>query len=529
MLHFNNEVWFVSAEMAPLVKAGGLGDVIGSLPKYLIKAGINARVVIPYYKKIIKPELIRIENNYPAGRVNFSEIPFDFGLKTARTADGVPLVLIEQDHFFNREDVYGPHGGNRGYKDNLWRFAMLAHGLAYAMRVLGSPMVVHTHDWSGGYAPAVIKQSFGEKKIKIFGRDMLSAKLARHVNADGLRPAIIFTIHNLGYQGVYGLDDFYDIGLDYKYNTSACYEHFGTLNSLKGGLLLSDMATTVSPTYAREITTPGFGFGLDGELKKLYNNGKLKGILNGIDLDYWNPKTDKMIYHNLNIGRDSYKLTDYNKWSDFKLKNKKSLLSELSVPLKYSADGKPMPLIGVVSRFAPEKGIEALLDALFNYRDFPFHLVLLGSGDRRIENKARYLSEIYKDRVFSMAGRYDETMSHKIYAASDIFVMPSRTEPCGLSQMISMRYGGVVVAGDTGGLHDTVTDLFSVEKDSANGILVKYIDSDGVIWALKKLYDIYAEEGDLWKKMVINAANKHFGWDSSAQVYENLYYDAINA
>ena len=529
MSEFNNEIWFAGAEMAPLVKAGGLGDVMGSLPKVLLKSGMNVRVVIPYYKNIIPKNFIDIKEVYPAGKVNFGEIPFEFGIKTGFAMGDIPIVLVEQNHFFNREDIYGSHGGVCAYKDNLWRYAMLAHGTAYAMRILGIPLIVHTHDWSGGLVPAVIKQMFGDKKVRIEGEaeGVLNAKLGRRINAKGLRPAIIFTIHNLGYQGVYGIDDFYDIGLDFKYNSSSAYEHFGTFNSLKGGMKLSDVVTTVSPTYAGEITTPEFGFGLDGELKSLRDNGRLKGILNGIDLDYWNPKTDGLISYNLNLKEDKYNLKNYNEWKNFKLKNKKALFSALSMPIETGNNGNVLPLIGIVSRLTEEKGINEFLDALFNWNDFPFQVVILGSGRDYIEGKANYLSKIYRDKVYAMTGSYDEALSHKIYAAADIFVMPSKFEPCGLSQMIAMGYGCVIAAGDTGGLHDTVSDIVDSGVKNPSGILIKHTNPDGIAWALKELYNRYIADGDEWSNLVVNSANKQFGWDDSAKVYENLYYDII--
>ena len=547
MSEFNNEIWFVGAEMSPLVKAGGLGDVMGSLPKFLLRAGINVRVVIPYYKNIIPKNLLDIRKTYPAGGVNFGEIPLEFGIKTGFAMGDIPVVLIEQNHFFNREEVYGTHGGVCAYKDNLWRYAMLAHGTAYAMKILGIPLVVHTHDWSGGFVPAVIRQTFGDKKVSVnvsgSVEGILSGKLSRRVSANGLRPAIAFTIHNLGYQGVYGLDDFYDIGLDFKYNSSDAYEHFGTINSLKGGIKLSDIVTTVSPTYAQEITDSRFGFGLDGELKNLSDTKRLRGILNGIDLDYWNPKTDRFISYNLNIKNDVYGIKDYEEWKKFKLNNKETLFSEISMPLKKDKDGKILPLIGVVSRLTEEKGINEFLDALFNWNDFPFQVVILGSGKDYIESKANYLAEVFKGKVFAQTGKYDEALSHKIYAASDIFVMPSKFEPCGLSQMIAMRYGCVIAAGDTGGLHDTVSDITNPDAKNPSGILVQYTDSNGIAWALNSLYNIYAsgisgeesrksagkEKGRDrgWSDIVINSANKHFGWEDSAKVYEGLYYDII--
>ncbi len=529
MSEFNNEIWFVGAEMSPLVKAGGLGDVMGSLPKVLLKSGINIRVVIPYYKNIIPENLIEIKEVYPAGKVNFGEIPFEFGIKTGFAMGDIPIVLIEQNHFFNREDVYGSHGGVCAYKDNLWRYAMFAHGTAYAMKILGIPLIVHAHDWSGGLVPAVIRQTLGDKKVLIEGTSegILNAKLGRRINAKGLRPAIVFTIHNLAYQGVYGIDDFYDIGLDFRYNSSEAFEHFGTFNSLKGGIKLSDAVTTVSPTYSNEITTPEFGFGLDGELEMFKRSGRLNGILNGIDLDYWNPKTDRLVSHNLNLKDDKYTLKDYKAWENFKAKNKKALFSDISMSLKTGPEGKPFPLIGVVSRLTEEKGIDEFLDSLFNWKDFPFQVVILGSGRDNIEDKANYLSKIYRDKVYAITGSYNETLSHKIYAASDIFVMPSKFEPCGLSQMIAMRYGCVVAAADTGGLHDTVSDMTDLSEKNPSGILIKHANPDAVAWALNALYNCYIEDGSKWHNLVINSANKHFGWGDSAKIYENLYYNII--
>lgn len=509
--------------MAPLVKAGGLGDVMGSLPKVLIREGLKVRVVMPYYRNIVPENSITIEKSFPAGHVNFGEIPFEFGIKTGFAGD-IPLILIEQGHFFNRSDVYGPHGGACGYKDNLWRYAMLAHGAVYAMKVLGAPLIVHAHDWSGGIVPAAIRQAFGDNKVKnLDAAGFIKDANTCFVDAEGARPAIAFTIHNLRYQGVYGLDDFYDIGLDFRFNSSWAYEHFGTFNSLKGGIKLSDAVTTVSPTYSDEITRHDFGFGLDGELADLKRKGRLSGILNGIDLEYWNPATDRLIGYNMKPGA----VSDYREWERFKENNRKHLFSEISLPLKKGRNGKPLPLIGVVSRLTEEKGIDEFLDALFNWNDFPFQVVLLGSGGQETETKARYLSQIQREKVFVMTGSYDESLSHKIYAASDIFAMPSKFEPCGLSQMIAMRYGCAILAGDTGGLHDTVSDINDPAVQNPSGILIRHIDTNAISWGLNELYNIFSGERKVWRNIMVNSANKHFGWDDSAKTYEKLYYEIL--
>ena len=498
MNNFNDEIWFVASEMAPLVKAGGLGDVIGSLPKYLIKLGMNVKVIIPAYKFINYNEFVQFEENMPAGRVYFGDIPFDFGIKKAKTKDGIPLIFVEQNHFFGRDDVYGPHGGTVGYRDNLWRFSLLAHAAVHCMKILGIPKIVHSHDWSGGLVPAVIKQTFNEKE----------------------RPKIVFTIHNLGYQGVYPIDDLYDIGIDFKFNSSGAFEHFGTFNTLKGGILLSDAVTTVSLTYANEITMPHRGFGLDGELRMLRENGKLFGILNGIDEGYWNPKNDGFLYENFSGKSRPYSANDYIDWKNFKENNKKLFFSEIGLKFKQNSGGKHLPVLGIVSRLTEEKGIDVFIDTLFNWNDFPFQVLILGTGKHFIEKKALYLQEFYKDKVYAKIGKFDETLAHKIYAASDIFIMPSRTEPCGLSQMISMRYGGIILAGDTGGLHDTVVDL-NINKENGNGITVKHIDAHSISWALDRLYNLYYEKD--WEQFVINSVNSDFSWNASALKYIDLY------
>ncbi len=506
MKKLKDDVWFVAAEMAPLVKVGGLGDVVGSLPKELIKFGMSVKVVIPSYKRLRFSDFIQLEELLPPGKVMFGEIPFDFGIRKARTKSGIPLILVEQEHFFGRDDIYGSHGGASAYKDNLWRYSLLAHASVYAMKMLGAPRIVHTHDWSGGIVPAVIRQVFGDEPKS--------------------RPGIILTIHNLGYQGVYPIDDFYDIGIDYRFNSSLAYEHFGTFNALKGGMLLSDVVTTVSPTYAREITGQDMGFGLDGELRRIRDNGRLYGILNGIDEEYWDPSTDKFLPERLKgkpkvKGKETYTLRDYGRWKEFKEKNKTALFSEIGVKPSSNGQGSRFPLLGVVSRLTEEKGIDLFIDSLFNWWDFPFCAVILGSGKDVIEKKAVYLSNQFKDRVYVKINSYDEAFAHKIYAASDVFVMPSRTEPCGLSQMISMRYGDVVIAGNTGGLHDTISDI-TIDEEKANGILIKHMDINGILWAMQKINKLF-HSGVHWKRLVINSVNKDFDWSLPALKYKELY------
>ncbi|HET9235081.1 MAG TPA: 1,4-alpha-glucan branching protein domain-containing protein, partial [Candidatus Eisenbacteria bacterium] len=407
-------VLFVASEVSPFGRTGGLGDVVGSLPKALRERGIDVRVVMPLYGGMSWDELQILD-----GALN---VPMGFGDVAARLRMGrlprsqVPVYFLEHRGYFDRPTLYGPSGAE--YGDNIERFAFLSRGALEAALALGfQPDVVHAHDWHTALVPMYMN---GDARLG-----------ALHQGAS------LFTIHNLAHQGVGGLEHLGVIGLGPEQFTSRGLEHFGQLNLMKGALYHATMVGTVSPTYAREIQTPAYGFGLDGVLRE--RGSDLVGILNGIDVDEWNPETDPFLTSRFSVSDLSGKAAC-----------KEAFQSEIGLPVR-----PDVPLFGMVSRLTPQKGVDVLLDILPALARLDLQLVVLGSGDSQLEEGFRRAAEQFPERIRAWI-RFDNRLSHRIEAASDFFLMPSRFEPCGLSQLYSLRYGTLPIVRATGGLMDTV-------------------------------------------------------------------------
>ena len=471
------KVCFIAAEAAPFVKVGGLGDVIGSLPKALRELGVDARVVLPLYSSIDRE---RFGLKYKAYQF------VDLGWRHSycgifeTEVDGVPCYFIDNEQYFNRDSIYGQI-------DDGERFAFFSKA---ALEILPSldfkPDVVNVNDWHT--ALSVIYLDVLKSREAEFYKDMKS----------------VLSIHNIEFQGRFNPYEMGNLfGLENKYFDALIYN--GDVNLLKGAIQLADRINTVSETYAREILDPYFSYGLDKILT--VEQGKLRGIINGIDVDKFNPKTDPMIPVNY----------DLNTFED-KVQNKLAFQKEMA--LEVNAD---IPLIGMVTRLTHQKGIDLILQASEEILKTGAQLVILGTGDAHYESALRSLEHYRHDRVRSIL-LFSNEMSAKIYAASDLFLMPSKTEPCGLSQLISMRYGTVPVVHRVGGLRDTVIPFTGVE---GNGFTFESFHAGDMMDAIYRAVTCFYQSPDEWKQIIKNNLQKDVSWEQSAKKYLDLYHEVV--
>ena len=471
------KVCFIAAEAAPFVKVGGLGDVIGSLPKALRELGVDARVILPLYSSIDRE---RFGLKYKAYQF------VDLGWRHSycgifeTEVDGVPCYFVDNEQYFNRDSIYGQI-------DDGERFAFFSKAALEILPALDfKPDVVNVNDWHT--ALSVIYLDVLKSREAEFYKDMKS----------------VLSIHNIEFQGRFNPYEMGNLfGLEKKYFDALIYN--GDLNLLKGAIQLADRVNTVSETYAREILDPYFSYGLDKILT--VEQGKLRGILNGIDVDKFNPKTDPMIPVNY----------DFKTFED-KVQNKLAFQKEMD--LEVNAD---IPLIGMVTRLTHQKGIDLILQASEEILKTGAQLVILGTGDAHYESALRSLEHYRHDRVRSIL-LFSNEMSAKIYAASDLFLMPSKTEPCGLSQLISMRYGTVPVVHRVGGLRDTVIPFTGVE---GNGFTFESFQAGDMMDAIYRAMTCFYQSPDEWKQIIKNNLQKDVSWEQSAKKYLDLYHEVV--
>ena len=471
------KVCFIAAEAAPFVKVGGLGDVIGSLPKALRELGVDARVILPLYSSIDRE---RFGLKYKAYQF------VDLGWRHSycgifeTEVDGVPCYFVDNEQYFNRDSIYGQ-------ADDGERFAFFSKAALEILPALDfKPDVVNVNDWHT--ALSVIYLDVLKSREAEFYKDMKS----------------VLSIHNIEFQGRFNPYEMGNLfGLENKYFDALIYN--GDLNLLKGAIQLADRVNTVSETYAREILDPYFSYGLDKILT--VEQGKLRGILNGIDLDKFNPKTDPMIPVNYDL-----------KTFEDKVQNKLAFQKEMD--LEVNAD---IPLIGMVTRLTHQKGIDLILQASEEILKTGAQLVILGTGDAHYESALRSLEHYRHDRVRSIL-LFSNEMSAKIYAASDLFLMPSKTEPCGLSQLISMRYGTVPVVHRVGGLRDTVIPFTGVE---GNGFTFESFQAGDMMDAIYRAVTCFYQSPDEWKQIIKNNLQKDVSWEQSAKKYLDLYHEVV--
>jgi starch synthase len=469
-------VLFVASECAPLVKTGGLADVVGALPGALAAEGCRVRVLLPAYPGIAAK----------AGATGvLAELADLFGgparLLAGRAA-GLDLVLVDAPHLYDRPGSPYHDDRLRDWPDNALRFGALCRVAARIGRAGlpdgWRPDLVHAHDWQAGLVPLYLADTPG-------------------------RPATVTTIHNVAFQGNFDPGVRHALGLPEAGFTPAGYEFWGRVSFLKAGLVHSDAITTVSPSYARELTTAEFGFGMEGVIAE--RAGRVHGILNGIDLGAWNPESDRAI-------------TPFGlRRLPARQKNRAALVSEFGL-----APGEG-PVFAVVSRLGWQKGLDLLLEVLPGLVDAGSSLVLLGAGDPPLENGFRRAAARHPGRVGVMIG-YDEALSHRIYAGADAVLVPSRFEPCGLTQLYATRYGALPVVARTGGLADTVIDANEVALGAgvATGFQFTPGRADGLSWAIERASALFRDR-PAWTKMQRNAMRTPVGWDSSAARYRSLY------
>ena len=471
------KVCFIAAEAAPFVKVGVLGDVIGSLPKSLRELGVDARVILPLYSSIDRE---RFGLKYKAYQF------VDLGWRHSycgifeTEVDGVPCYFVDNEQYFNRDSIYGQI-------DDGERFAFFSKAALEILPALDfKPDVVNVNDWHT--ALSVIYLDVLKSREAEFYKDMKS----------------VLSIHNIEFQGKFNPYEMGNLfGLENKYFDALIYN--GDLNLLKGAIQLADRVNTVSETYAREILDPYFSYGLDKILN--VEQGKLRGILNGIDVDKFNPKTDPMIPVNY----------DFKTFED-KVQNKLAFQKEMD--LEVNAD---IPLIGMVTRLTHQKGIDLILQASEEILKTGAQLVILGTGDAHYESALRSLEHYRHDRVRSIL-LFSNEMSAKIYAASDLFLMPSKTEPCGLSQLISMRYGTVPIVHRVGGLRDTVIPFTGVE---GNGFTFESFQAGDMMDAIYRAVTCFYQSPDEWKQIIKNNLQKDVSWEQSAKKYLDLYHEVV--
>lgn len=472
-------ILFIASEAVPFIKTGGLADVAGTLPKYFDKEKYDVRVMIPNYRCIpqhYKDQMHFITNFYMdlAWRSQYVGV-------LEMEYEGVHFYFIDNEYYFNGFKPYGY------IHEDIEKFAFFSKASLSALPLIGfRPDIIHCHDWQTGLIPVYMKERFQQDS---FFWNMHS----------------IMTIHNLKFQGIWDVKAVRDItGLPASYFTPDKLEAFGDANYLKGGIVYADKVTTVSASYAEEIKTGFYGEKLDGLMRARSND--LWGIVNGIDYDEFNPETDKYIVQN-------YNQTTFRKE---KVKNKVALQKELGLEID---SGRFM--IGIVSRLTDQKGFDLIAYVMDELCASDVQLVVLGTGEERYENMFRHFDWKYNNRV-SANIYYSEEMSHKIYASCDAFLMPSLFEPCGLSQLMSLRYGTVPIVRETGGLKDTV-EPYNEYEGTGTGFSFTNYNAHEMLGIVNYAKSVYYNKKREWNKMVDRGMLTDFSWGSSASKYEELY------
>jgi starch synthase len=484
-------ILFVSSEVEPFAKTGGLADVSGTLPQVIKDQGHEIRIIMPRYgsiseRKFKLHDVIRLKDiEVPIGKekkianVNSSFI--------ANVKSKVQVYFLANKELYERPGIYTSPDSKKDYVDNDVRFIFFCRGVLETLKRLGwQPDIIHCNDWQTGLIPAYIKTMYNHdpffKNIKT-----------------------VFTIHNLAYQGTFPAAAFDKTGLPEAEFGKEGVEFFGKLNFMKAGLVYSDVITTVSEKYAEEIcSTEEFGCGLEGVLQK--RKSQLHGIINGIDYNIWNPETDELIIKRYDM-----------RTLEGKQDNKKELLAKFGLAYKVN-----VPLVGIISRLVDQKGLDLIKEIADDFMKLDVQFVMLAAGEKRYQDYFESLHKKYAAKMGLFIG-YNDELAHLIEAGCDMYLMPSRYEPCGLNQLYSLKYGTVPIVRATGGLDDTIHD---VESGNGNGFKFKKYDSKELFKTIQRALKMYHDTA-AWKKIMKNGMQQDFSWESSAKKYTNLYRNLV--
>ena len=480
-------VLFLSPEVVPFAKTGGLADVAGALPAALKRLGSDVRLVLPFYR------VVRQGNFETRPLLDNLEIPLGIeklagDVLETKTDDDIPVYLIERDDMYDRPNLYGNARGD--YYDNLERFTFFAHAsLRIAEAISFKPDVIHCHDWQTGLVPALLKGPY-----------------SRETPRNGT-PSV-FTIHNLGYQGIFPQEKMPVTGLPRSHFFRAeGLEFWGKMSLLKAGIVYSEAITTVSPKYAEEIQTPEYGMGMEGVLK--HRSAFLHGILNGVDYRLWDPERD------LHIAT---------KYSRQEMRGKGHCKDALIAEMGLDPSLQERPLLAMISRLDAQKGLDLVVEIMEKILAMDVGFIVLGSGDEKIQQAIQKAAKKNPGRVGLFFG-FNEPLAHRIMAGADVFLIPSRYEPCGLTQMYALKYGTVPVVRATGGLDDTIVQ-FDPKRGEGNGFKFSAYKPASFLAAIQKAIELF-QNPDAWKKLIANGMKADFSWDRSAQRYLELYHTVI--
>jgi starch synthase len=479
------QIAFVASECVPFSKSGGLADVVGALPRALAAAGHEVCVYTPRYRQTKLTDAATV--------VQSITVPFDDHYRFCSVLSGgehagVRFYFIDYPPFFDRDGLYGTSTGD--YPDNAERFALFSRAVLEASKILGVPQVFHCHDWQSALVPVLLRTQYTEDPAF---RDT----------------ATVFTIHNMGYQGLFSADTLPLLTLPWDLFTISKMEFFGNVNFLKGALVYSDFITTVSRKYSQEIQTTEFGFGLEGVLRN--RAATVTGILNGADYNEWSPETDKFT-----VAR--YSAEDLSG----KAKCKQDVLAAFNVA---KAD-LSLPVIGIVSRFAAQKGFDLISQIMDRLAREELIAVALGAGDKPYEEMFLRLQKQFPQKI-AVKIAYDNALAHKIEAGSDMFLMPSKYEPCGLNQIYSLRYGTVPIVRATGGLDDTI-EPWNPRTGKGTGFKFSEYSGEALLEAIKEALWAFRDQSS-WRKLMRNGMAKDFSWNASAREYVRVYEKALQA
>ncbi|HTS37238.1 MAG TPA: glycogen synthase GlgA [Candidatus Solibacter sp.] len=470
---------FVASEGVPFSKTGGLADVVGALPRALAALGHQVSVYLPRYRQT---KLLDASTAVRSITVPFDDHYRFSSLVTIGTQGSVRFYFVEYPPYFDRDALYGTPAGD--YPDNAERFALFCRSVLEASKIIGVPQIFHCHDWQSALVPVLLRTIYAEDPaFKEVGT--------------------VFTIHNMGYQGLFPPETLPLLMLPWDLFTISKMEFFGQVNFLKGALTYSDYITTVSRKYSQEIQTAEYGFGLEGVLRD--RAATVTGIVNGVDYEEWSPQTDKFAAAKFSpqdlLGKD---------------KNKLDLLAAFGIK---NADPK-LPVIGIVSRFAAQKGFDLIAQIADRLAREEMILLILGSGDKSYEEMFARLSKQFPKKI-AVKVAYDNAIAHKIEAGADMFLMPSRYEPCGLNQIYSLKYGTVPIVRATGGLDDTI-ESWDARSGKGTGFKFTEYNGESLLLTIKQALQAYRDQTS-WQVLMRNGMGKDFSWNASAREYGKVY------